>query len=71
MPSVIPWISLGRSETFTGRPSEGALSLLQKEDMPMMMLTPAQPRYCWGWLSAADFVVDNPATVPWLRPSGL
>ncbi|KAK7507852.1 hypothetical protein BaRGS_00000817 [Batillaria attramentaria] len=65
----IPWLSLGPSETFSGRASENATPSSEIEVVDAMVLTPAQPRYAWGWLSAADFVVENPVTVSWLSRS--
>ena len=65
----IPWISMGPSETFTGRASMTTTPSSEVDVIPAMTLTFAQPRYAWGWLGASSFMVENPSSVPWLSLS--
>lgn len=67
--AAIPWLSLGPSEMFSGRASEVTTPSMEVEVTEWLALTPAQRRYAWGWLSAAGFIVENPALVPWLSRS--
>lgn len=68
-PTSVPWISMGPSETFTGRVSSNSTPSSEVETIPAMTMTLAQPRYAWGWLAVSDFTVENPSTVPWLSTS--
>lgn len=68
-PASIPWISMGPSETFTGRVAADASPSSDVEVIPAMTMTLAQPRYAWGWLAASDFMLENPSSVPWLSSS--
>ncbi|KAL8561229.1 hypothetical protein ACOMHN_024485 [Nucella lapillus] len=68
-PTAIPWISLGPSESFTGRPFQTATPPSDSDSIPALTLTLAQPRYAWGWLGVGDFVIENPSSVPWLSVS--
>jgi hypothetical protein len=74
LPASIPWISMGPSKNFTGQVTIITTTPLftpspDKPSVPAMTLTPAQPRYAWGWLAAGAFAVENPSTVPWLAAS--
>ena len=68
-PDSIPWISMGPSETFTGRASMTTTPSSEVDVILAMTLTFAQPRYAWGWLGASSFMVENPSSVPWLSLS--
>lgn len=57
-------------ESFSGQAaSETSSSQSEVGMFEAFILTPAQPRYSWGWLCASDFTVENPAIVPWLMQS--
>ncbi|XP_076458825.1 tectonin beta-propeller repeat-containing protein 1-like [Babylonia areolata] len=68
-PTSIPWISLGPSETFSGRVFRNVTPSSDSDSVPAMTMTLAQPRYAWGWLAVSDFVMENPSSVPWLSVS--